>query len=119
MMTVLTIAGLAIAVIVFLNMLQAKDNVNNLGAKKEPEGPKEPPRVNARRWMEHATKPGELRPRICPLCGTVLSQEDYLIAAIGEDHGVGKRQAHIYGCRFCFASDGVNTRVGELTRMEP
>jgi cytidyltransferase-like protein len=55
------------------------------------------------------------RPRICPVCGTPLSQDEYLIAAIFPDLGPNqKRQAHIYGCRHCYVSGGVN-----LTRVHP
>jgi hypothetical protein len=52
------------------------------------------------------------KPRICPMCGSFLNQDEYLFASISPPVAGGKKQAHIYGCRYCFV--GVS-RVSEQT----
>jgi hypothetical protein len=109
MLTFVTIVGLALAVIVFLNLLQA----GNSGAARTKSN--EPPGINPRMiartrkvWEEH---PEILRPRICPLCGTMLEQNEYLLAALEPENPQRKgqkRQAQIYGCPYCVTTDGVN-----------
>lgn len=75
----------------------------------------EPPRLNVARALN--MKASE-RPRLCPVCGTLLTQEEYLIAAIFPDLGpTQKRQAHIYGCPHCYLTGGVNPT--RLTRVSP
>lgn len=102
MLTLLTIAGLALAIIVFLHLLSAGQRATNQKnselSRNDP-----PPRVNPRGYLNTPSEPGRPRSRVCPLCGTVLTQEDYLFAAISpEPENGGKRQAQIYGCRYCF-----------------
>ena len=119
MLTFITLIGLAISLIVFLNMLSAKDTVRNLGPKDRKKF--DPPGgVDVRRYMENSKDIQGPRPRICPLCGTMLSQEDFLYAALEpEPDGPRKRQARIYGCRYCFETEGVNLHSRELTKVEP
>lgn len=109
MLTFVTIAALALALIVFLNALNLPTSA---GAKKSPANIEKPVTLDTARILR--MKAAE-RPRICPVCGTPLSQDEYLIAAIFPDPGPNqKRQAHIYGCRHCYVSGGVN-----LTRVHP
>ena len=84
--------------------------------------------MDVKKFVNQPEEPGTLRPRICPLCGTLLSPDDYLVAALSEEIQGIKRQAHIYGCTYCYATDGVNLNSGaeagaakdrELTKMEP
>ncbi len=107
MMTFVTLAALALAFIVFLNAL-------NLPSPKKPAASLQtaPPTVNAGKALRMK---GPERPRICPVCGTPLGVDEYLIAAIFPDPGPNqKRQAHIYGCAHCYVTGGVN-----LTRIHP
>lgn len=118
MLTLITAAGLILAVIVFLNLISA-----GKVQKLESDDLAERPRANVRKIMAaQAESPQQPRLRLCPLCGTVLNQDEYLFASfLDEPPGGGKRQAHIYGCRHCFTTDGVNVgRSGrELSRIEP
>ena len=43
------------------------------------------------------------RPRICPCCGKALKKTEFLYAAMGKQTEInGKKQVHIYGCRYCY-----------------
>lgn len=107
MLLFVTLAAVSIAVIVFLNFL-------NLPSGKAAVQPSAPARLDASRVLR---MPAQDRPRICPVCGTVLGPQDYLMAAIFPDPGPQKkRQAHIYGCVHCYATEGVNLR---LKKMDP
>lgn len=107
MLMFVTLAALSIAVIVFLNFL-------NLSSGQSPAKPAATQRLDAAKVLR---MPAQDRPRICPVCGTVLGQEDYLMASIFPDPGPEKkRQAHIYGCVHCYATEGVNLR---LKKMDP
>jgi len=110
MLTFVTLAALSIAVIVFLNVLSIP------GRKSSPiASPRE--RGDAARILKMK---GPERPRICPVCGTLLTIDEYLIAAIAPEVGQGqKRQAHIYGCPHCYITGGVNlTRFTQLNPEE-
>ena len=109
--TIAYILGIGIAVTIFLNLLSAKDSLKKTQKKEKPEGPEI---LDAKKVFQMKTD--RPRPRICPVCGTLLNQDEYLIAAIEPEREGQKRQAHIYGCKYCFTTDGVNL---QLTRMEP
>lgn len=119
MLTIVTLAGLAIGVIVFLNLLHSREILQRRPAKQYTN--KMPPSTkNPAKLLNKSINRAQARPRICPLCGTLLSKEDYLLAALApEPNGGGKRQAQIYGCRYCYETDGVNIRGSELLEMEP
>lgn len=107
MLVFVTLAALSIAVIVFLNFLNLpgapKDNATAPVA-----------RLDAGKVLR---MPPQNRPRICPVCGTLLAPSDYLLASIFPDPGPErKRQAHIYGCVHCCATEGVNL---SLKKMDP
>lgn len=117
MLTFITVAGVAIALIVFLNLLNA-GHKEAKGDAIDFDGP-DRPRVNARRHLQRRDRPSDVpRLRVCPVCGTVLNQTEYLFASFGDESG-GKRQAHIYGCRHCFRTDGVNVNRGQIERVDP
>ncbi|MBE7440091.1 MAG: hypothetical protein HS115_16690 [Spirochaetales bacterium] len=117
MLTFVTLVGLGLAIIVFLNFLQT-------GSAPARVGPEKPPRVDPRRIKETRKKwdenPALPRPRICPLCGTMLEQHEYLLAAIEpEVMSNRKRQAQIYGCPYCITNDGVNKSLRrQLTELD-
>lgn len=116
-MTLLTIAGFLIAVIVFLNMLSAGDSKGKSPNRSTGDGL--PPRLDNGKVLRQKEEAGP-RPRICPVCGTMLSQDDYLIAAMEPDPGAGKkRRAQIYGCPFCYTTGGVNLESRVLEKVEP
>ncbi|MCR9143554.1 MAG: hypothetical protein NXI24_14995 [bacterium] len=103
-MTFVSLIGLGIAAVVFLNLLQAKDSVERIG--KEPA-----PRVKLGSQDAADLKDRARMRRICPVCRTGLATEEYLICAMEpEDPGSArrKRQVQIYGCVHCFATDGIN-----------
>jgi hypothetical protein len=105
MMTFVALIGLAAAVIIFLNLLQAKDSISRIG--KPPA-----PRVKLDSRDAEDLKDRARMRRICPVCRTGLTSEEYLICAMEpEDPAPGarrRRQVQIYGCVHCFATDGVN-----------
>lgn len=119
--SVVTVLGLAVAVIIFLNLLSAKHTVKNIfpgGNSRNGNGHNPlPPAMDARKVYQSKM---EVRPRICPLCGTLLEQSEYLYAALEPETANGrKRQAHIYGCRYCFSTEGVNLKSKSIGKMEP
>lgn len=118
MLTLVSIVGLALAVIVFLNMLSPPQTGQKKKETHNGHDPENPPRLDNRKVLR--TEPNVPRPRICPVCGTVLGQEDYLFAALEPEPSTQrKRQAHIYGCRFCVATDGVNLSREKISQIEP
>jgi len=127
MLSFLTIAGLVIAVIVFLNLLSAQNTLRGKGSvargfgggKKEKESG--PDRVsNVRRFLETPLPEGVSRPRICPVCGSALEQDDFLYAALEPEPESGrKRQAQIYGCRYCLSGDEFYAKKRELSAIDP
>lgn len=104
MVMFLTIVSAVAAIGFFLYLLSAVDNaqISSSEKKREAEQNKrigeDPRKVYNKEW-----DPGVPRPRICPVCGKYLKKNEFLYASIDE-HVVGgmKRQAHIYGCRFCY-----------------
>ena len=119
MLTLVAVAGLCLAVIVFLNMLSPTALQPAEGSlRKKTSMSEKPPRLNAKKVLQ--MDPGPDRPRICPVCGTLLSQTDYLFAALEpEPKTERKRQAHIYGCPYCLDSDGVVRTGKKVTEIEP
>ncbi|MDH5657364.1 MAG: hypothetical protein OEZ34_15740 [Spirochaetia bacterium] len=108
--TIAYILGLVVAVTIFLNLLSAKESLK----KKEKKEKKDPEILDAKKVFQ--MKSDRPRPRICPVCGTLLNQDEYLLASIEPEKEGQKRQAHIYGCKYCFTTDGVNL---QLSKMEP
>lgn len=109
-MTLVSIIGFVIAITVFLNLLSARESLRASPANI----PNDPAVLDPQKvFRMDKEKP---RPRICPVCGTMLDQTEYLIASIEPEIKGQKRQAHIYGCRHCFATDGVNLK---LSKLEP
>lgn len=120
LMTMISAVGLIIGAIIFLNMLSTGDELKRRveGRNQNDQTPGLPPRGDAARLFRH--KHEGPRPRICPMCGTLLSQMDYLIAAIEPESDPNrKRQAQIYGCPYCFASGGVNLSAQKMEKIEP
>jgi len=117
MLTFISVAGFLLAVVVFLNILQtgtaktvpaAPGSFSHHGRTRP--GVKAGPDVGR---VLREMKPDVQRPRICPVCGTMLSQEHFLYAAMEPEPSTNrKRQVQIYGCPFCYDSDGVNTHTG-------
>ncbi len=104
MMTFVSLLGLGIAAIVFLNLLQAKDTVERIGKPS-------PPRVKLDSQDAADLKDRARMRRICPVCRTGLATEEYLICAMEPEDSSSarrKRQVQIYGCVHCFATDGIN-----------
>ncbi len=130
MLTFISIAGFLIAVIIFLNLLQAGSPVkagvtgssvnSGFSGRMAHQERKGVPAGSGVAKVLREMKPDVQRPRICPVCGTVLSQEDYLFAAMEPEPSTNrKRQVQIYGCPFCYDSDGVNLRKNRIETMEP
>lgn len=116
LLNLLTLAGIIIAVVLFLNFLSAGTGIS--GNQKGSENDGQRPRLNAKRVLQQP--PSQQRPRICPVCGTLLNQSEYLIAALEPEPGGGrKRKAQIYGCPHCYTTGGVNLEKNGLSNLEP
>ncbi|WCL48877.1 hypothetical protein [Leptospira sp. GIMC2001] len=107
MITFLTLSAVLATVAFFLYMLSAYDNKNmdRSSSQREAEENKfraaDPKKIYSKEW-----DPNVQRPRICPACGTFLKKDEYLYAAISEyTNSEGKRQAHIYGCKYCYLGE--------------
>ncbi len=109
-MILTTILGLLIAVLVILYLLdfmdKSKGGVNIV--KNEPKTAESLKRAINKTLKENQAKAPEQRLRICPICGTILSEKDYLIAAFEPiKDPTQKRRVNIYGCPYCITTDGV------------
>jgi hypothetical protein len=107
MTTFLTLVGVLGAAAFFIYLLAAYDNnsMDKSQAKRENEESKfksaDPKKIYNKNW-----DPNVPRPRVCPACGTLLRKEEYLYASISERvNSEGKRQAHIYGCKYCYLGE--------------
>lgn len=105
--TLLILLGLAAGFALFVYIASGVDQVRR--AVDPPPNPRPgKDRLDPRAVFQGEWKQKEVpRPRICPLCGTYLSREDYLFSQMGPEPPPGsarKRQVHIYGCPYCFGS---------------
>lgn len=89
---------------IFLHLLSAYDK-SQLDKKEKARLQKEdnfdgadPRLVYGKNWNTNIQ-----RPRICPCCGKALKKTEFLYAATGDQNEkTGKKQVHIYGCRYCY-----------------
>ncbi|TGL24402.1 hypothetical protein EHQ46_04610 [Leptospira yanagawae] len=104
MVTFLTICGVLFTVAFFLYALSAVDNQSLNQKEKERLKKEENLRVGDPRKVYGKEKDPNLpRLRLCPVCGTVLRKDEYLYAAISTyTNSEGKKQAQIYGCKYCY-----------------
>ncbi|RPH73424.1 hypothetical protein EHM76_05330 [bacterium] len=121
MLTFISIAGFLLAVVVFLNVLQSGSPRSVTATAGNSHRPR--PGVKAGTAVAKVLremKPDTDRPRICPVCGTMLSQEHFLFAAMEPEPTTNrKRQVQIYGCPFCYSSDGVNLQKNNIEMLDP
>jgi rubredoxin len=104
MVTFVTIAGIILTAAFFLYALSAVDN-QSLDKKEKSRREREdnqrtgdPRKVYSKEW-----NPNIPRPRICPMCGAMLRKDEFLYAAISAHVNFeGKKQAQIYGCKYCY-----------------
>ncbi|WP_411823946.1 hypothetical protein [Leptospira sp. 'Mane'] len=104
MVTFVTVCGILFTVGFFLYALSAVDN-HSLDKKEKIRKAKDdsfrgadPKKVYSKDW-----NPDVPRPRLCPVCGTMLRKDEFLYAAISSHiNSEGKKQAQIYGCKYCY-----------------
>lgn len=115
-MLITSILGLLIATLIILYLLDLLDNTKTKNiVRNEPKTPESLQRAIKKTLKENQQKEVEKRLRICPICGTILTQKDYLIAAFDEvKDPTKKRKVHIYGCPYCITNDGVFKEKGKI-----
>lgn len=104
MVTFVTICGALFTIAFFLYALSAVDN-KSIDQKEKERLNKEknirsgdPKKVYGKDW-----DPSLPKLRLCPVCGTVLRKDEFLYAAISSfTNSEGKKQAQIYGCKYCY-----------------
>ena len=104
MVTFVTVCGVLFTIGFFLYALSAVDN-RSLDKKEKIRKAKDdlfrgadPRKVYSKDW-----NPDVPRPRLCPVCGTMLRKDEFLYAAISSKiNSEGKKQAQIYGCKYCY-----------------
>ena len=104
MVTFVTITAVLLTAAFFLYALSAVDN-KSLDQKEKERKDREnnlkvgdPRKVYSKEW-----NPNVQRPRICPVCGAMLRKDEFLYAAISAHVNMeGKKQAQIYGCKYCY-----------------
>ena len=118
MLVLVSLIGFIVATIFILNMFSAADSFKRI---KEPETKNaKRERVDVKKHLKRAAESDKPRLRVCPVCGTVLTSEEYLIAALDPVEREGaKRRANIYGCPHCFSTNGVNLNQENFTSIEP
>lgn len=104
MITFLTIAVAigTIGLMLYFLSIYDSNRMDKIEAKRDKEQSKrtgeDPRKVFNEKWDKNIP-----RPRICPVCGAYLKKHEFLYASIREPIGNEiKKQAHIYGCRFCY-----------------
>lgn len=102
MTTFLTIVAALAAAAIFFHILYTVDtkrmDKNDAKKPKRDKDYGDPRKVYGGQW-----DPKVPRPRLCPVCGRFLDKHEYLYAVLFEPATPGaKRQARIYGCRYCY-----------------
>jgi len=110
MLTLVSITGFVIAIIIFLNIINAREKIRQPVSQPDI-------RYDVKKVYSQTNAHIE-KPRICPVCGTSLSRKEYLIAALEPEVNGKKRRAHIYGCPHCFTTEGVNINA-RFNKLEP
>ena len=111
MMTFVTLLGFVIGILIFINLIHAKAHLDGMDLSLDEDKQK---RAH-RKGKSHRVLADAPNRRICPVCRTGLTQDEYLLCAMQPDPGNGaKRQVHIYGCPHCFLSDGVNINGNKI-----
>lgn len=101
MISFLTIVAALAAAAIFFHVLYSVDTKRL--DKKDSKKPKEREYGNPRKVYGENWDPNVPRPRLCPVCGRFLDKHEYLYAVLFEPASPGaKRQARIYGCRYCY-----------------
>ncbi|MFN3605226.1 MAG: hypothetical protein ACK4UJ_11015 [Leptonema sp. (in: bacteria)] len=110
------LVGIILSAIVILYILDFFDKTKGKSViKNKPITPENLQKAIKKTLKENRTKEKEKRLRICPICGTILSEKEYLIAAFEPlEHPQKKRKVQIYGCIYCFTTDGVNLKKDQL-----
>ncbi|PJZ68353.1 hypothetical protein CH373_17490 [Leptospira perolatii] len=119
MIAFLTFAAALGAAALFFHALYAVDTkrLDKKSRKRKEEHDREygdPRKVYGGNW-----DPNLPRPRICPVCGKYLDKHEYLYATVFEPPSPGiKRQARIYGCRYCYLGLDENSSKKEESSQE-
>ncbi|TGL44560.1 hypothetical protein [Leptospira perdikensis] len=120
MVTFLTICGVLFTVAFFLYALSAVDNQSLDKKEKERLAKEGNLRVGDPRKVYGKEKdPNMPRLRLCPVCGTVLNKNEFLYAAISTyTNSEGKKQAQIYGCKYCYLILNSEKNLPESTNVK-
>jgi len=116
MSLIVSIIGLLASAVLILYIFDLFDKTKNQNiVRNEPKTPESLQRAIKKTLKENQQKEIEKRLRICPICGTILNQTDYLIAAFDEvKDPTKKRKVYIYGCPYCITNDGVLKTKGKI-----
>ncbi len=108
--------GFIISAIIFIYILDFFDTTKKRNVvRNEPKTKESLQRAIQKTLKENQHKEKEKRLRICPICGTILSEKEYLIAAFeAQKDPTQKRKVQIYGCIYCFTTNGVNLKKEKL-----
>ena len=102
--------GIGAAFLLFLHLIRLKENVSQIVFPKRQTTTQT---TQLKRSQVELVQPHIKR--ACPICRTVLFDNEYLICAMAPEPAAGKtRQVHIYGCQHCFTTEGVNTQPQKI-----
>ena len=112
-MTLITLFGLAIGVLIFINLIHTKAKMEGMDLSiQDEDNIVDFVKQKKTKFLENAPNR-----RVCPVCKTVLLQSEYLLCAMQpqpEDNS--RRQVHIYGCPHCFINNGVNLQANRASQ---
>lgn len=118
MTTLLTLGGLAIGILIFLNLLHSKARFEGMDLSTNEDNAVRGVRKDGSTRVKRTLANAPSR-RICPVCRTPLTPDEYLLCAMDrENKEARKRQVHIYGCPHCFITDGVNVKGTDTVALE-
>jgi len=97
MSLIASIIGLLASAVLILYIFDLFDKTKNQNiVRNEPKTPESLQRAIKKTLKENQQKEIEKRLRICPICGTILNQTDYLIAAFDEVKDPTKKKKSSY-----------------------
>ncbi|MCB1173581.1 MAG: hypothetical protein KDK39_08455 [Leptospiraceae bacterium] len=108
MMGIITLLGLVVGALIFINLVHAKSQMDGIDLSLEADQ-----RIKKGRKTDPFNDRSRIRVdhRMCPVCRTPLAADEYLMCAMDKERpNQTKRQVHIYGCPHCFITGGVNNQ---------
>ncbi len=119
MMIFFGIVAFSCSLLLFLHLIRLKENIQMSISKRNGKSNGKSNGKDDSSKMSSNSQSSSFQPkaltRSCPLCNSLLLNDEYLMCGMGPELGGGqKRQVQIYGCKNCFVAGGVNVEIQKI-----